>query len=105
MQEAEVLYELAQEGRGGFTCDGSRWGAECKDSCIYEGVPGHLCTPDVKRSFDVYKLHRTRPPLGPSVWQLMFQSQLTQLVLAVLGPDTVLFNDQVGRWVVACMEQ
>ena len=43
----------------------------------------------------VYKQQRTRPPLGPCVWRLMFESQLAELVLGILGPGAVLFNDQV----------
>lgn len=44
----------------------------------------------------VYKAHRTRPPLRPEVWHIMFRSQLPELVHALLGPGAVLFNDQVG---------
>lgn len=29
----------------------------------------------------------------------MFESRLTQLVLGLLGPEAVLFNDQVGKGV------
>lgn len=50
-----MLYELAQEGgrrRGGAGGVGGRWGAEAKESCIYEGIPGHLCNPEVRRSYD-----------------------------------------------------
>ncbi len=92
-----MLYELAQEGRqGGAGAEGGRWGAESKASCIYEGVPGHLCIPPVSSCYEIYKAHRTRPPLGAGVWSIMFLSELKELVLAVLGPEAVLFNDQVG---------
>jgi hypothetical protein len=105
-QEADTLYELAEEEqqRGGDDASaaggGARWGREAAASCIYESIPGHACTPELRTCRAAYRVQRSRWPLRPGVWRLIFESRLTALVAALLGSQAVLFNDQVGT--VAC---
>ena len=105
-QEADTLYELAEEEqqRGGAAASaaggGARWGREAAASCIYESIPGHACTPELRTCRAAYRVQRSRWPLRPGVWRLIFESRLTALVAALLGSQAVLFNDQVGT--VAC---
>ena len=80
---------------GSSRASGARWGADAQSSCIYESIPGHRCTPQLRSEFAAYHAERSSWPLSPAVWRLLFQSRLTQLVLALLGPAAVLFNDQV----------
>lgn len=83
---------------GSSRASGARWGADAQSSCIYESIPGHRCTPQLRSEFAAYHAERSSWPLSPAVWRLLFQSRLTQLVLTLLGPAAVLFNDQViGR--------
>lgn len=97
-QEADTLYEVAEEERQrGSTAGGPRWGADAHSSCIFESIPSHCCTPHLRSDYAAYCAARCSWPLRPAVWRLLFQSRLTQLVLAVLGPAAVLFNDQVLR--------
>ena len=98
-QEAETLYELAEEerqrGTGAFaSAAGVRWGADAAGSCIYEAVPGHRCTPALRTSHAAYCRLRSTWPLRAGVARLLFASRLTCLVTAILGPGAVLFNDQ-----------
>lgn len=80
-----------------------RWGGEAASSCIYESIPGHRCTSELRSSHAAYQQHRSHWPLRPTVWQLLFCSQLTRLVQALLGSHAVLFNDQVGLCGEACL--
>lgn len=105
-KEAGTLFELAQEeqalGSGGGDSGGgagaaARWGAHAAASCIYESIPGHRCTPELRSSYEAYRRHRCTWPLRPGVWRLLFASRLSRLVAELLGPAAVLFNDQVGR--------
>ena len=107
LQEADTLYEVAEEERqrgstsgGGSSgsSSGVRWGAEARASCIYESVPGHRCTALLRSDYAAYRAARSSWPLRPGVWRLLFQSRLTQLVLALLGSRAVLFNDQACCW-------
>lgn len=98
-QEADTLFELAQEEQaraGSGASAAARWGAHAAASCIYESIPGHSCTPELRSSYDAYRRHRCSWPLRPGVWRLLFHSRLSQLVAALLGPAAVLFNDQVS---------
>jgi len=107
LQEADTLYELAQEeadrqplaatsitsaGGGGRAAG---WGRHSLASCIFESLPGHRCTPELRSDRAAYAEHRKRWPLRPGVCRLLLESQLTQLVVAVLGSGAMLFNDQV----------
>lgn len=107
-QEADTLYEVAEEerlhgcvsagGSRGSGTSGLRWGADAQSSCIFESLPAHRCAPQLRSDYAAYRAARSRWPLRPGVWRLLFQSRLTQLVLALLGPEAVLFNDQVCCW-------
>ena len=103
-QEADTLYELAEEEqqRGGDDAPAAagsrvRWGREAAASCIYESIPGHACTLELRTCHAAYRVQRSRWPLRPGVWRLIFESRLTALVTALLGRQAVLFNDQVGQ--------
>lgn len=91
MQECEILREVAI-GAG----PSSAWGSDARSSCIFETLPGHICAqnPPLRSSFDVYKSSRSTWPLQSSNWNLLFNSHLTSLVSALLGPSAVLFNEQ-----------
>ena len=103
MQEADTLFELAQEDqqRGEGACSpgssGSRrWGREAAASCIYESIPSHCCTPQLRSCHTAYAAHRSRWPLRAAVADIIFRSQLTQLVCGLLGSQALLFNDQAS---------
>ena len=103
-QEADTLYEVAEEERQrGSTAGGPRWGADAHSSCIFESIPSHRCTPQLRSDYAAYRAARCSWPLRPAVWRLLFQSRLTQLVLALLGPAAVLFNDQVRCAMLFCL--
>lgn len=89
--ECETLREVAAHAK-----PSSLWGATAVASCIYETIPGGLCTsnPSLRSSYSTYKSKRSSWPLQSAVWSVLFTSQLTDLVTALLGPTAVLFNDQ-----------
>ena len=89
-QECETLRELAAGP------DASGWGPDAETSCIFETVPGSRCSaePHLRSSYASYKSVRTSWPLRQAAWDVLFASQLTRLVTAVLGPAAHLFNDQ-----------
>jgi len=91
-QECETLREVAATARP----SSPHWGASNVASCIYETLPGNLCTsnPSLRRSYSIYRSTRSTWPLQSAVWSILFNSQLTDLVTALLGPKAVLFNDQ-----------
>lgn len=100
LQEADTLYELAEEQqqRGASAAaafGGSTWGQEAVASCIYESIPGPCCTPELRTGYEAYQARRGRWPLRPAVWRILFQSQLSRVVCALLGHAAHLFNDQV----------
>lgn len=110
MQEADTLYEVGEEERQACGSSGAavapaaaaRWGVHAATSCIYESLPGHSCSAELRSSYAAYQAARSCWPLRPAVWRLLFQSQLAQLALGVLGGAAVLFNDQVG-WRLAVL--
>lgn len=66
-------------------------------SCVFETIPLPVCddeTSQIRCSSDLYKHHRTQWPLKKQAYNLLFSSQLTDLVCALLGPNAVLMNDQ-----------
>ena len=92
-QEAETLYELAQEDLQRRHCEAAA--AACA-SCIYEPVPGRTCPPHLRSSLPAFAAHRAAWPLRPVVARLLLQSgRLTRLVTALLGRQAVLYNEQV----------
>ena len=89
VQECETLREMALH-------PSSAWGDAASASCIFETLPGHICSqnPTLRNSYEAYKTSRSTWPLQSSIWDLLFTSQLTDLVSALLGPRAVLFNEQ-----------
>jgi hypothetical protein len=99
--EADTLYEVACEAQQSCSdvCSSGHhgsWGRDATASCIFESIPGHCCTPELRTRYSAYQQERSTWPLRAGVWRILFQSQLTQLVTALLGPDAVLFNDQAS---------
>lgn len=88
----------------------ARWDRSATQSCIYETLPGHCCTPELRSSYQAYREHRSRWPLRAVVWEVLFASQLTRLAAAILrelapgasGAGPVLYNDQVGACCCRC---
>lgn len=98
--EADTLWEVAcdvQQSTPATTSGRCRsWGREATTSCIFESLPGRCGSPELCTSYSTYRQARSTWPLRPSVWRILFQSQLTRLVTRLLGPGAVLFNDQAS---------
>lgn len=96
--EADTLYELAEaQAQAGSPSAAAGWGREHIARCVHEVIPGHQLTPELRTCYSAHRSHRSSWPLRGEVWHILFCSQLTRLVLALLGPEAVLFNDQVRR--------
>ncbi|KAI3436654.1 hypothetical protein D9Q98_006070 [Chlorella vulgaris] len=93
--EADTLYELAEaQAQAGSPSAAAGWGREHIARCVHEVIPGHQLTPELRTCYSAHRSHRSSWPLRGEVWHILFCSQLTRLVLALLGPEAVLFNDQ-----------
>lgn len=89
-QECDTLHELALAGGRG------PWGGEALASCVFETLPGQVCTadPDLRHCYSRYYAARGAWPLRAAARDVLLASHLTQLVMGILGPGAVLYNDQ-----------
>lgn len=90
LQECEVLREIVLNAP-----PDEPWAA--KTSCVLETLPApHLAAnPQLRTSYDLFKDHRSTWPLSQAVWDILFASQLTEMVhMGLLGPNSCLFNEQ-----------
>jgi hypothetical protein len=94
--ECDTLRELAK-------VPGAAWGADAARSCVFETLPpptaaaaraSRAAYAAARASRAAYAAARGAWPLRPAARDALLSGELARLALELLGPDTVLFNDQ-----------